>query len=60
MLRVVDAHNVEPRSKRDRGVRQMQSKTLHPCDEVLPSGKLLTLALKHVLVMYAGAVEVPL
>ena len=29
-------------------------------DEVLPTGKLITLGLQHVLVMYAGAVAVPL
>lgn len=38
----------------------MQSNTVHPCDEVLPTGKLVTLGLQHVLVMYAGAVAVPL
>src|SRR5246127_5120377 len=32
----------------------------HPVDEVLPVPKLLTLGLQHVLVMYAGAVAVPL
>lgn len=32
----------------------------HPCDERLPSGKLAALGLQHVLVMYAGAVAVPL
>src|SRR3984885_3493831 len=32
----------------------------HPVDEVLPLPKLLTLGLQHVLVMYAGAVAVPL
>ena len=32
----------------------------HPVDEVLPSGKLFALGLQHVLVMYAGAVAVPL
>src|ERR1700729_3279031 len=32
----------------------------HPVDEVLPVSKLLTLGLQHVLVMYAGAVAVPL
>jgi uric acid transporter len=34
--------------------------TVHPVDEVLPSGKLAALGLQHVLVMYAGAVAVPL
>ena len=29
-------------------------------DTVLPTGKMLTLGLQHVLVMYAGAVTVPL
>ena len=32
----------------------------HPVDEVLPAGKLAALGLQHVLVMYAGAVAVPL
>ena len=34
--------------------------TVHPVDEVLPFGKLTALGLQHVLVMYAGAVAVPL
>ena len=34
--------------------------TVHPVDEMLPVPKLLTLGLQHVLVMYAGAVAVPL
>jgi NCS2 family nucleobase:cation symporter-2 len=34
--------------------------TTHPVDERLPAGKLLTLGLQHVLVMYAGAIAVPL
>ncbi len=32
----------------------------HPVDQMLPVPKLLTLGLQHVLVMYAGAVAVPL
>jgi NCS2 family nucleobase:cation symporter-2 len=36
------------------------SSTVHPVDEQLPSGKLAALGLQHVLVMYAGAVAVPL
>jgi len=36
------------------------SSTIHPVDEKLPSGKLAALGLQHVLVMYAGAVAVPL
>ncbi|MDN2713476.1 nucleobase:cation symporter-2 family protein [Janthinobacterium sp. SUN120] len=31
-----------------------------PVDEILPAGKLFTLGLQHVLVMYAGAIAVPL
>ena len=31
-----------------------------PVDEILPPGKLAALGLQHVLVMYAGAVAVPL
>jgi uracil-xanthine permease len=33
---------------------------IHPVDEHLPTGKLAALGLQHVLVMYAGAVAVPL
>jgi xanthine permease len=33
---------------------------VHPVDERLPLGKLIILGLQHVLVMYAGAVAVPL
>ena len=33
---------------------------IHPVDEILPTGKLAALGLQHVLVMYAGAVAVPL
>ncbi|WP_284165183.1 nucleobase:cation symporter-2 family protein [Frigidibacter sp. SD6-1] len=36
------------------------SDKVHPADEVLPPPKLFTLGLQHVLVMYAGAVAVPL
>ena len=32
----------------------------HPVDEILPVPKLFTLGLQHVLVMYAGAIAVPL
>jgi uric acid transporter len=32
----------------------------HPVDEILPAPRLLALGLQHVLVMYAGAVAVPL
>ena len=32
----------------------------HPVDEVLPAGRLFALGLQHVLVMYAGALAVPL
>src|SRR6202048_4625834 len=34
--------------------------TVHPVDERLPLPQLVPLALQHVLVMYAGAVAVPL
>ncbi|HEX9858586.1 MAG TPA: nucleobase:cation symporter-2 family protein [Paracoccaceae bacterium] len=37
----------------------MTDKT-HPVDELLPAPKLFTLGLQHVLVMYAGAIAVPL
>ena len=38
----------------------MNKTAVHPVDEILPLGKLLILGLQHVLVMYAGAVAVPL
>lgn len=38
----------------------MNASTVHPVDERLPAGKLTALGLQHVLVMYAGAVAVPL
>ena len=36
------------------------SASVHPVDEFLPYPRLVTLGLQHVLVMYAGAVAVPL
>jgi NCS2 family nucleobase:cation symporter-2 len=36
------------------------TESVHPVDEVLPTPRLLALGLQHVLVMYAGAVAVPL
>ncbi|MBF5007022.1 nucleobase:cation symporter-2 family protein [Diaphorobacter caeni] len=36
------------------------SSSIHPVDETLPLGRVTTLGLQHVLVMYAGAVAVPL
>lgn len=41
-------------------VRAADSPGVHPVDQMLPSGKLFALGLQHVLVMYAGAVAVPL
>jgi len=38
----------------------MQASPTHPVDERLPTGRLAALGLQHVLVMYAGAVAVPL
>ena len=37
-----------------------QAEQVHPVDERLPTGRLFTLGLQHVLVMYAGAIAVPL
>jgi uric acid transporter len=39
---------------------EMSTETVHPVDEKLGAGKLTALGLQHVLVMYAGAVAVPL
>ena len=38
----------------------MTTATVHPVDEKLPTGRLTALGLQHVLVMYAGAIAVPL
>jgi uracil-xanthine permease len=38
----------------------MNTTAVHPVDEKLPAGRLAALGLQHVLVMYAGAVAVPL
>ncbi len=38
----------------------MTTTAVHPVDEKLPTGRLAALGLQHVLVMYAGAVAVPL
>ena len=38
----------------------MTTTSAHPVDERLPAGRLAALGLQHVLVMYAGAVAVPL
>src|SRR3954467_1744249 len=40
--------------------RIVSSEGIHPVDAVLPPWQMLTVALQHVLVMYAGAVAVPL
>ena len=36
------------------------SAAVHPVDEVLPFGQMFAVGLQHVLVMYAGAIAVPL
>lgn len=38
----------------------MTQTAVHPVDQLLPTGRLTVLGLQHVLVMYAGAVAVPL
>ena len=38
----------------------MSATAIDPVDEVLPAGRLFALGLQHVLVMYAGAIAVPL
>ena len=38
----------------------MTASTVHPVDERLPTGRLAALGFQHVLVMYAGAIAVPL
>lgn len=39
---------------------QTISSAVHPVDEVLPAGPMLAVGIQHVLVMYAGAIAVPL
>jgi NCS2 family nucleobase:cation symporter-2 len=41
-------------------VRTSSAASVHPVDEVLPPHELAALGLQHVLVMYAGAIAVPL
>jgi uric acid transporter len=36
------------------------ARTIHPVDAVLPFGQMLAVGIQHVLVMYAGAIAVPL
>jgi uric acid transporter len=36
------------------------TRTVHPVDEILPTGQMSAVAAQHVLVMYAGAIAVPL
>ena len=38
----------------------MSQPVIHPVDELLPARQLFSFGLQHVLVMYAGAVAVPL
>ena len=38
----------------------MTTTPVHPVDEVLPVPRLIALGFQHVLVMYAGAIAVPL
>src|ERR1700709_1977891 len=38
----------------------MSTETIHPVDEILPTPRLIALGIQHVLVMYAGAIAVPL
>ncbi len=38
----------------------MSDATVHPVDEILPAPRLVALGFQHVLVMYAGAIAVPL
>ena len=40
--------------------RVQATQAAHPVDQTLPAGRLIPLAFQHVLVMYAGAVAVPL
>ncbi|RMC36266.1 nucleobase:cation symporter-2 family protein [Paracoccus alkanivorans] len=44
----------------DASIEAGRSGTVHAVDEVLPAPKLITLGFQHVLVMYAGAIAVPL
>lgn len=38
----------------------ISTKTVHPVDEVIKPGPMITLALQHLIAMYAGAVSIPL
>jgi NCS2 family nucleobase:cation symporter-2 len=56
----VDPLNCWHRQPNDNEETRMSNATVHPVDERLPTGRLAALGLQHVLVMYAGAVAVPL
>lgn len=43
-----------------RASRYIPSTSDHPVDELLPPGRLITLGIQHLFIMYAGAVAVPL
>ncbi|WP_136652697.1 nucleobase:cation symporter-2 family protein [Paracoccus aeridis] len=51
-------HATEPRFGQPPG--RSGGTGVHPVDEILPMPRLLTLGFQHVLVMYAGAIAVPL
>ncbi len=44
----------------DRKQRFIPASSTHPVDEVLPAGRLFTLGVQHLFIMYAAAVAVPL
>lgn len=55
MAQNMSSAKLSPGSDSDNSVN-----SVNPVDEMLPPGKLFTFGLQHVLVMYAGAVAVPL
>ncbi len=56
----VDDAPAAPERRGDDAGKIAMPNLVHPVDERLPVAKLVPLAVQHVLVMYAGAVAVPL
>src|SRR5213594_974647 len=55
-----DANYVDNRAPQGETTMSTSHSPVHPVDQILPSGQMLAVGLQHVLVMYAGAIAVPL
>jgi xanthine permease len=63
LRRAVQGESVKIAQLAERGLSstsQDDGQKVHPVDQILPLGKMIVYGLQHVLVMYAGAIAVPL